>query len=104
MQLASRFLLSALIGAAAALFTALIVGSILPRFAYSFEVSYAIVGAVFTLAGGHAAPSSHRRLIAIVLIGASTVALIFLDFRGEPFSFLIGACLAYAFLWFTRRP
>ena len=104
MQLASRFLLSALIGTAAALFAALIAGSILQGFAHSLEICYLVVGIVFSLATGYASPRAQGRLIGIGLIVAATVTLMFLDFRGEPFSFLIGACLAYAFLWFTRRP
>jgi hypothetical protein len=104
MQLSSRFLLSALIGVAAASFAALIVGSLLPRFAYSLQVSYLVVGIVFSVASGYAAPKSHRKLIGIILLAFGTVTLMFLDFRGEPFSFLIGGSLGYAFLWFTRRP
>ncbi|MDB6121445.1 MAG: hypothetical protein JWQ71_438 [Pedosphaera sp.] len=103
MQLVSRFCLSALVGAVAGLFTALLIGSMLPHFRYSYEVLYALVGAVSILAGGYAAPLSRRRLIAAILVVVGTVALAVLDFRGEPLSFLVGACLAYAFHWFTRR-
>jgi hypothetical protein len=104
MQLASRFLLSALIGAAAAIFAALLAGSLLPRFEYSPQILYIVVGAVFSLASGYAAPKTHRRLIGIVLLVVGTVSLALVDFRGEPISFLIGAFLAYGFLWITRRP
>jgi hypothetical protein len=103
MQLVSRFFLSALIGTVAALFTALLVGSMLPRFRYSLELWYALIGAVFIFAAGYAAPPSHRRAITIILVAVGTITLAVLDFRGEPLSFLIGACLAYAFHWFRRR-
>lgn len=103
MQLVSRFCLSALVGTVAALFTALLVGSMLPHFRYSFELLYCLIGAVFILVGGYVAPQSHRRLIAIVLVVVGTVALSVFDFRGEPLSFLVGAFLAYAFHWFIRR-
>jgi len=103
MQLISRFILSALVGSVAGLFAALLIGSMLPDFAYSLEVLYAAIGAVFIISGGYAAPPSHRRLIAMVLVAVGTLALAIFDFRGAPISFLAGACLAYAFHWFMRR-
>jgi hypothetical protein len=102
MQL-SRFLLSALVGSATALFTALLFGSLLPRFPYSYEVLHALMGAVFVLAAGFVSPQTHRWAIAGILVVVGTIGLALLEFRGEPLSFFLGACLAYAFHWRKRR-
>ena len=103
MQLVSRFLFSALIGTVAALFAALLLGAILPRFSYSLEIWYALVGVVFILAAGYAAPQVQRRVITLILVFVGTAALAALVFRSEPLSFLIGASLAYAFHRFRGR-
>src|SRR6516162_6603723 len=72
------------IGAVAALFTSLLVDSMLPRFRFSLEVCYALTGAVFIFAAGYAAPPSHRRAISVILVAVGTITLAVLDFRGEP--------------------
>jgi hypothetical protein len=103
MQIAARLFLSALIASVAALFAALLFGSIIPRFSYSLELCNAVVGAVFVTVAWLIAPKLHRKWSGAALILAAAVVLSIFDSPGEPLSCLIGACLAYVLLWFLCR-